>query len=88
MRLDNYLYFVLDYARDDKRQARVVKMHKNDNLLCLYDKEYGFGKIMNDLGDIALLEIVMLASNQDHAYEIMNMWNETYKHDNRYFGGI
>ena len=88
MRLDNYFYFVLDYKRDEKYEARVIKIHKNTNLLCLYDKDYGFGKITNDLGDIALLNVIMLARNEEHAYEVANCWNKTYKDEDRFFGGI
>ncbi len=84
---DKYIYFVLDYKRDDKRTARVVKLTPDSNLTCLYDKEYGFGTLRNNLGDIALLDIVMLARSETHAYEVANCWNETYKHENRLFRG-
>ena len=82
MRLDNYLYFVLDYKRDEKREARVICVHKNNNLICLYRD---FGSITNDLGDIALLDTITLANNKDNAYEIAGMWNKAYKDEKRYF---
>ena len=85
MRLDNYLYFVLTYRRDEKSEARVMKIHKNNNLICL---TRDFGKISNDLGDIALLDYIMLANNKDHAYEVCGVWNRTFIEEKRYLNYV